>query len=96
MVDLRELLARALWSGLPRLYDEMPRPGSALAEEHIRCNEGSDAILSALDAAGLVVVPREPTDVMASAVYKRTVHGLFPFSEYRAMLAASPFAKEFK
>lgn len=36
------------------------------------------------------LVPVKPTGNMCHAVYKRTVDGLFPHSEYRTMLAAAP------
>lgn len=36
------------------------------------------------------LVPVEPTGDMCHSVYQRTVQGIFPSSEYRSMLAASP------
>lgn len=49
----------------------------------------ADAILAALDAAGLVVVPREPTEAMVAAWMVGYPHDYQQGREvYRAMIAA--------
>lgn len=50
---------------------------------------GATAILAALDAAGLVVVPREPTDLMGLGLPSDYRPGNYSASYiYRAMIAA--------
>jgi hypothetical protein len=53
----------------------------------------ADAILAALDAAGLVVVPREPTEEMEEA-WLENDHQQTASGDYAVMLAASPYAKK--
>ena len=60
----------------------------------------ADAIIAALDAAGLVVVPREPTEEMSEAGMDY-MPGCDPTDcmvkagvAFEAMLAASPYAKK--
>ena len=57
-MELRELIARAL-------LDSPNGPGNKQCAEHL-----SRAILAALDAAGLVVVPREPTEEMCRVLHQ--------------------------
>ncbi len=94
-MELRELIARAAWAALPRLYDEEPRPGSALYEGHVRANEATDRILAALDAAGLVVVPKSFVAAVTDYVtYEKGTNKGFA-SRWEALKeAASPFAKK--
>lgn len=64
-----------------------------------KCDEYADAILAALDSAGYVVVPREPTDEMVVAGDERIIEALNDHTfalrpitpaddAYRAMIAA--------
>jgi hypothetical protein len=47
------------------------------------------------ERAGLITVPREPTEKMCDAAdYDRERYGHIATNRYRAMLRASPFAKE--
>lgn len=58
----------------------------------------ADAILATLDAAGLVVVPRDPTGNMSEAGWRSlpcNVTKRFIADEcYRAMISASPHAQK--
>ena len=88
MADLRELMREAVNK---RLEWTTTLQGHVIA----------DAILAALDTAGLVVVPREATEVMAKAG-KKAFMPPTTFQKYmttmeeawEAMIAASPFSKK--
>jgi hypothetical protein len=72
MVDLRELLARTIC-----FADHLGRfdaPASInYQDKHQHCFvPHADAIITALDAAGLVVVPSEPTEAILNAVRRKT------------------------
>ena len=58
----------------------------------------ADAILAAMDAAGLVVVPREPTEEMRRAFQEKMDEWMQEIGTdddlYTAMIAASPYAKK--
>jgi hypothetical protein len=75
-----EVIARAMVAGYTR--DERREVGG-------RDVEVADAILAALDAAGLAVVPKEPTRKMIDALngYAQCVG--YIEDGYRAMLAAA-------
>jgi hypothetical protein len=67
-MELREILKKAVWDGMD---DRCVEPcWAATNTDTIRgcgcVGNAADAILSALDKAGLVVVPREPTEEMTS------------------------------
>ena len=88
MVDLRNMLAFSICE-----YDE-EHPGSCGCGgvcSNTHAIGQADAILAALDAAGLVVVPREPTEEMGQAWHDAD---LVCRDEWQAMLAASPYAKK--
>lgn len=54
----------------------------------------AQAALSALEAMGLALVPREPTEAMLEAA-NMADRGMMPWAQqYRAMLAASPMRGE--
>ena len=82
----REVIARAIADNEGWLWDLMPSEGDHFTggRSHAECRRGADAILVALDAAGLRVVPAEPTEAMLW-------HGASSMAEriYRAMLAAA-------
>ena len=89
MVDLRELIANTVQETRAGYQDD-PTPEDWASAR---------AILAALDAAGMVVVPREPTDEMKEAgelspnyVIKR--RDMAHLDVYRAMISASPYAKK--
>ena len=82
---LRELIARASGDGI----------GSYVGPDRDLDEVWAHAILTALDAAGLVVVPREPTEEMLWAVRSYIDRDAYIDGEtYQAMIAASPFAKK--
>lgn len=58
MTDLREVIARAV--GCIPVVDDMPLGPVA-------CNELADAALAAIQSAGYVVVPVEPSEAMVRA-----------------------------
>lgn len=82
-----EVMARSDATFDGRLYEAMPR------SDRERYKDRSSCALSALEAAGYVVVPREPTEAMLEAgndarlplgtIEENTI------KTYRAMLAAS-------
>lgn len=85
-----EVMARAscrsLWEGEP--------PCRGICEA---CENGIKAALTALEAQGLVVVPREPTEEMvASGELVVAEWGVLtaPDTVYAAMLSASPGQRE--
>jgi hypothetical protein len=49
--------------------------------------EMGESVIAALDAAGLAIVPKEPTEAMVSTFGASSIEVAF----YRAMLEASPF-----
>lgn len=53
---------------------------------------GVTAALSAIEAAGVRLVPVEPTQDMTGAVLEPTASRCEVMKTYRAMLAASPYA----
>jgi hypothetical protein len=94
MVDLRELLARAIC-----FADHLDRFDASASinyqDKHQHCFvPHADAIIAALDAAGLVVVPREPTPRMIEVGCEYVEFINTASDAYRAMLAASPYAKK--
>lgn len=75
------------WLGSNGVEGSLPRWTSAAAEN-------TDAILSALDAAGYAVVPRDPTaDMLVEGNLVIARNRLFATDIYKAMLTA---AKETK
>jgi hypothetical protein len=88
-MELRDLIARALLA-------DRRGPGNQPCANHL-----ADAIIAALDAAGLAVVPREPTEEMAkagkNAFMPPTTFVSYTTSMAEAwvhMISASPFAKK--
>jgi hypothetical protein len=91
-MELRDLIARVTYENA---LSDMDMCGIYNADDV------ADAILTALDAAGLVVVPREPTEEMAkagkNAFMPPTTFVSYTTSMAEAwvhMIAASPFAKK--
>ncbi len=98
-MELRELIARAVYADNPTAW-WLPQPtdykGIPPAVRRDLLQEAA-AILAALDAAGLVVVPREMTkemlaDLHAAAFFNSSI-GTKIGPTYTAMIAASPYAK---
>lgn len=95
MTELRELLARAIdpnFDNIPKINLYKQRLDDVFYQV--------DAILAALDAAGLVVVPRPPTEAMCEAGMDY-MPGCDPTDcmvkagvAFEVMLAASPYAKK--
>jgi hypothetical protein len=99
MVDLRELIARAACSDCEGAAFINSTPDSTTNEYRWQDYlSTADAILAALYAAGLVVVPREPTEEMIAAFSDSIQFWMEECGEdadvYRSMLAASPYAKK--
>lgn len=105
-MELREILKKAVWDGMDARCVE-PCWAATNTDTIRGCgcmDKAADAILSALDAAGLVVVPREPTEEMISAGEDRdrpageysgySTEFARCEQHYAAMIAASPFAKK--
>lgn len=92
MTDLRELIARAYCCGDAACYNESC--GVPCAAEKI--SKVADAILAALDTAGLVVVPKEPTTGMTEAIHPNSPCkvGKGGAATWRTMLAAIPYVRE--
>ena len=95
--ELVEAMARAIWE--KRGHQWPPRTAFYLT----LLEEEATAALAAIEAAGLVCVPREPTREMLSAMYVTPDfcgqhiirHSVDKLPDaYRAMLAASPLAQE--
>lgn len=84
--ELRDLIARTI--GFCAIGEE-ERPGTE-KWTFPEAQEYADAILAALDEAGLVVVPREATVEMLDA----SLLGMSQQGSYRNAVASSPFAKE--
>jgi hypothetical protein len=82
MVDLRELIARAAYE-----------KGSFLVQAYDPWLTWADAILAALDAAGLVVVPRRADEKMCRGM-DGSVEGCLWQEVWASAIAASPFAKK--
>lgn len=61
MSNAREVIALELW----RCKDRADDKGNKLTS-----NQFSDAIIAALSAAGLVIVPKEPTEKMMQAALR--------------------------
>ena len=96
MDNIREVIARAIYEDMP--YDgkgEKPAwvpLGNSFKQDEARCK--ADAILSALDAAGMKCVPKEPTDDAAMrgvSALRDTCGDMFQHARakaiYRAMIA---------
>jgi hypothetical protein len=75
-----EAMAVAIWEGNP----DMTAPSNAIST--------AQAALTALEALGLAVVPREPTEAMIDAgdMHWNNQCGSCLLDIYRAMLAAAP------
>jgi len=103
----RETIARAISVGHAHGESDMPwHPQGSDREDALPLWQwfqvDADAVLRALDAAGLVVVPRDPTEVMMNAGYRKVgkMHyeptasaqgwGEHATDIYRAMIAAAP------
>lgn len=88
MTDLREVIARAA-ARIPVVEDMPLGP--------VACNEIADAALAAIKAAGYVVLPAEPTEVMEEAgvearhgnPVRQGLHGAAVAEIYRAMIEAA-------
>lgn len=104
MIDLRELLARAMCGEdmectVVSRADDPEEFDASVEAFWTSWEHQADAILAALDAAGLVVVPREPTPEMWAASGTAVIktgprhHDIVSEAVYQAMLAASPYAK---
>lgn len=66
MIPIRETVARAIYKGM---FEEGELIGEGTTEGvMLLCGDEADAVLRALDEAGLVVVPKQITDAMAWAV----------------------------
>ena len=82
MTDLRELIARVA-----------KHATGYVAVSHYESEVIADAIIAALDAAGLVVVPRAPTERMIDVGCDYVEFINTASDAYRAMIAASPYMK---
>jgi hypothetical protein len=60
MDEMKEKIARAITG--PTQYDDLKRMG-----KHASCLLSAQAALTAIEAAGYVVVPKEPTEAMVDA-----------------------------
>jgi hypothetical protein len=96
MTPIRETIARALFATRFSAEWETDRWARARA----MCRDEADDVLRALDEAGMVVVPREPTEAMqvAGAAIWRGITGQtgrprdkhpITAEAYRAMISAS-------
>lgn len=108
MTPIRETIARAIYDDANPSYrhdgygEVMPCWAAARRERKSSYRKSADAVLRALDAAGLVVVPRDPTEAMMNAGYRKVgkMHyeptasaqgwGEHATDIYRAMIAAAP------
>lgn len=99
-MKLRDETAKAVREEIVRQYRDGDRgkcpAGAAYYEEHIGPSLVADAVLSAIEAAGMIIVPREPTNGMIMAgIIERHETGtpeawkLATANIYRAMLTAA-------
>lgn len=94
---LVELMKKAAEEGEARYYETTPPD---FADDDIKHGMIVDAQLLALEAAGVRLVPAEPThDQMTHAMLHRSAaerppHIYDTAGTYRVMLAASPYAKD--
>jgi hypothetical protein len=65
-----------------------------VAVSHYESEVIADAILAALDAAGLVVVPREPTEEMVRYIRGIAATNHSAAAMWRHIVAASPYTKK--
>jgi hypothetical protein len=88
--ELREFLAREVFIATCRKLDMTEEDGIVVSgADHEQFTEYVDAWLSALDKAGLAIVPKEPTPEQLAL----TATSQFDYShEYREMVAASPYS----
>jgi len=103
-MELRDLIARAACAdceGAEYVGQKVVFEDGALHQMWEAYLTTSDAILAAMDAAGLVVVPRDPTEEMAkagkNAFMPPTTFVSYTTSMAEAwthMVSASPFAKK--
>jgi len=83
--DIVEAVARAIGA----IYDGDADPQTT-PNNYARAISAAQAALSAIHDAGLVIVPREPTEAMIAAAEGASFHGidLDAAPVYRAMLTA--------
>lgn len=91
--ELVEKMARAIWPNCTAAWHDCHTMPFCI------CKKKATAALAAIEAAGWVCVPREATKEMIDAAGRVLVFGVvsdaaFCAAEYRAILAASPLAKE--
>ncbi len=85
--ELRERIAKALYCAN---YDGDKRPwAERLDWERELYLISADAVLAEIAAAGLVLVPREPTGDMLSAGEWKIMNDFTASEVYRAMIAAA-------
>ena len=96
MTDLRKLIARALCAEFHHDNYCMPPSDGYLDRYGDDYLPPADAVLAALDNAGLVVVPREPTKEMLNIVRGNggTSALAWALAAWPDMIAASPYAKK--
>lgn len=95
-MNVRELLKTAVWDGMDsRCSDPCWADTNSDTIRGCGCmDKAADAIIAALDAAGLVVVPREPTEEMVKAAEEGDLVNYPAEDSWKYMIAASPFAKK--
>jgi hypothetical protein len=90
-MELREIIARASCEGVNWAWPDGASDGDYL--NRLMFERQADAILTALDAAGLVVVPRKATEEMCRAMDNSPDDTLWQ-EVWAEAVAASPFAKK--
>ena len=89
MTNIRELIARAVCGAVAPMQGEMPTD-RMVERKWKRYAHSADAILAALDAAGIVLVPRHPTPEMVRAGGT----SYFSMADCARVIAASPYARK--
>ena len=93
-MELCDLLKTAVWDGMDSRCSE-PCWADTNSDTIRGCgcmDKAADAILAALDAAGLVVVPWEPTIPMQRVIVKHMTPDAAKY--WPMVLVASPYAKK--
>jgi hypothetical protein len=99
--ELVEKMARDMreaWRDREDMRSETVEWGDICGAEYLDCLAQAAAALAAIEAAGCVVVPREVTNPMLDAAMRAWTPGMNHAGaheeRYRAMIAASPLAKD--
>ena len=99
--ELEKLLATAIRQEIVRQYRDDERrkcpAGAHFYEEQVAPGEIARACLSSIEEAGMVVVPREPTDAMIDAGNEKAIAPVYVAGDempsaddcWRAMVAAA-------